>query len=209
MGIICGDTDGPIADIPICDGNEALNQIQKLILQKVFSSGSTKNTIADPTLLASWTPLLAATDNTKVVQTPYINAPDSSAGEARTFGGGNQTRNGITKIKGRNPSSFEGMFYEERQDTIEALKKYQDKTGMGIWIVDENGDIGCLADDVANPTTYYPIPIEALFIGDKAFGNFEDVDSNMISFELAPNWSDKFTVVRPSDFNALTDLATP
>lgn len=209
MGLICAN-DGVIDNVPLNDDcREALAQIQKAVFQKVFSTGTTKNAIADPTLLASWTPLLSAVDNTKVVQTPYLNAPVSEAGEARVFGGGNETRNGIEIIIGSDPSSFEAMFYDQKQNTIEALKTYREKSNVGVWLVDENGDIGCLADDLDTPTTYFPIPIQSFFVGDKKFGNYDEPDMNAIMWKFAQNWSDKFTVIRPTDFNALTDLVTP
>jgi hypothetical protein len=209
MGLICS-TSGALGNVPLnADCREALAQIQKTVIQKVFSSGTTLNTIADPTLLASWTPLLAATDNTKVVQTPYLNAPASEAGEARTFGGGNETRGGVELIIGSDPSSFEAMMYDQKQNTIEALKAYKEQPNIGVWFVDENGDIGCLADDLDTPTTYYPIPIQSFFVGDKKFGNYDEPDMNKIMWQMAADWSDKFTVVRPTDFNALTDLVTP
>lgn len=209
MGLICAN-DGVIDNVPLNnDCREALAQIQKAVFQKVFSAGTTKNTIANPTLLASWTPLLAATDNTKVVQTPYLNAPVSEAGEARVFGGGNETRNGIEVIIGSEPSSFEAMIYDAKQDTIEALKLYKSKQNIGVWLIDENGDIGCLADSLTTPTTYFPIPVQSLFIGDKKFGNYDEPDMNKIMWKMAANFSDKFTVVRPTDFNALTALVTP
>ena len=209
MGLIC-DTDSALENVPLNnDCREALAQIQKAVVQKVFSTGTTKNTIADPTLLASWTPLLAATDNTKVVQTPYLNAPVSEAGDARVFCGVNETRSGIELIIGRDPSTFEAVIYDAKQNTIEALKGYENKANIAVWLVDENGDIVCLADDLVTPNTYFPIPIQSFFVGDKKFGNYDEPDMNKLMWQMAANWSDKFTVVRPSNFNALTDLVTP
>lgn len=209
MGFIC-DTDTPINDVPLNDDcREALAQVQKVLLQKVFSAGVTKNTIADPTLLASFTPLLAAADNTKVVQTPYLNAPASEAGEPVFFGEGAETRDRTGIFLRNDPSTFEAMIYDSKQDTIEALKSYRQKGEIGVYLIDENGDIGCLADDVETPTTYFPIPVRAFYVGDKQLGQGEAPDMNKIGWKLKADWSDKFTVVRPTDFNALTDLVTP
>ena len=78
-----------INNIPLSDCPEDFGQIQKLILQRVFSSGTTKNKFSTlsgagaPDLLASWTPLLAAADGTKVVQTPFIQSPANEAGAKR------------------------------------------------------------------------------------------------------------------------------
>ena len=48
-----------------------------------------------------WTPLLSAADSTKIVVSPYIQAPTAEAGAARTFGGGNETLGGVEEIIGR------------------------------------------------------------------------------------------------------------
>lgn len=78
---------------------------------------------------------------------------------------------------------------------------------VGVWLIDENGNIGCLADNPAEPTKYMPIPIGKLFIGDKTFGGFESPDSNAIEWSFFPNWSDNFVIIKQSemDFNPLTD----
>lgn len=209
MALICTcPLDAAIVDVPLDACPESMGQIQKAVFQRVFSSGATKNTIADPTLLASWTPLLAAADGTKVVQSPYLQAPTTEPGAARTYGGGNETLGGIEINIGREPTNFTANILQSKQNTIKALKDLQCET-LGVWLVDENGMIGCLADDPAAPTTYYPIPIHSLFIGDKNFGGLENPDMNGISWKKMPNWSDNFVMVKPADFNALSDLVTP
>jgi len=209
MGIICAcPRDAALPDIPLDSCPESLGQIQKAIFQRVYSSGTTKNTIEDPTALASWTPLLAAADSTKVVQSPYLQAPTSEAGAARTYGGGNETLGGVELVIGKEPSTFTANVLRSKQSTIAALKALQCED-VGVFLVDENGQIGCLADDVETPTTYYPIPVQTLFVSDKSFGGLENPDMNMLSWSLSPDWSDKFVIVSPSDFNALTDLVTP
>ena len=74
-------------------------------------------------------------------------------------------------------------------------------------MIDENGNIGCLVDNVDEPTAYMPIPIGKLFVGDKKLGGFEEPDSNTIEWSFFPNWSDKFYIIKREtlDFNPLTD----
>lgn len=209
MGLFCNcPVAAAISDVPIDNCPESMGQIQKAVLQRVFSTGTTKNTIADPTLLASWTPLLAAGDGTKTVQTPYLQAPTTEPGAARTYGGGNETLGGIEIIIGREPTAFTANILRSKQNTIKALKDYQCEEA-GVYLIDEYGRIGCLADDPENPTTYYPIPVAGFFVGDKTLGGLEAPDMNGIQWKFFPNWSDNFVIVTPSDFNALTDLATP
>lgn len=213
MGLLCNCPAGAeLIDIPIGECPETLGQVQKVVFQRIFSTGSTKNSFviatADPRLKASWTPLLAASDGTKVVQSPYINAPTTEAGAAKTYGGGNETIGGIEIIVGREPTSFTGNIIRSAQKTIKALKSYMCEN-VGVYLVDEYGRIACLVDDVTTPTKNFPIPIQGLFVGDKSLGGLEAPDMNVISWKFFPNWSDNLVILAPTDFNALTDLATP
>lgn len=213
MSLLCNCPAGAaLADIPISECPESFGQVQKVIFQRIFSTGSTKNSFdaptSDPKLKASWTPLLAAADGTKVVQSPYIQAPTTEAGAAKTYGGGNETLGGIEIIIGREPTSFTGNILRSTQDTIAALKTFMCET-VGVYLVDEFGRIGALVDNRTTPTKYSPIPIQGLFVGDKSLGGLEAPDMNVVSWKFFPNWSDNLAILTPTDFNALTDLATP
>jgi len=201
-----------INNVPLSDCPEDFGQIQKLIFQRVFSTGTTKNKFviatSNPNLLASWTPLLAAADGTKVVQSPYIQSPANESGAKREYGGGNATLGGIPIVIGQEPGTFTAMILQSKQDTIKALKSYMCEN-VGVYFVDEYGKIGGLTDDIDTPVDFLPVPIRGLFVGDKKFGNLEEADSNAIEFMTLPNWSDNFHVVVPTDFNALTDLVNP
>lgn len=189
---------------------ETFGQIQKLIFQRLTKDTGEKNSFtitAAMTLLASWTPLLTAVDSTKVVVSPYIQAPTNEAGAARTFGGGNETLGGIEEIIGREPSPFTAVFRKIPQSVIKELKKIANEAGannLGVFLVDENGQMEAIQDETV-ATTFYPIPIRSLFIGDKSHGGLEAPDSNAISFSFLPNYSDNLKIVTP-EFNALTDL---
>lgn len=189
---------------------ENFGQIQKIAFQRL-TDGGTKNSFtstASINLKASWTAAKAKTDGTKIVISPYINNPQAEAGAARSVGGGNEGLGGVETIIGSEPTTFTAQFNGIPQATIVDLKKLMCEAvvnNLGVYLFNEAGQIGCL-QDAATATTYYPIPIQSLFIGDKVFGNFENVDTNAISFSLPPNWSDNFAVVTPSDFNPLTDI---
>lgn len=209
MGLLCSCPRGAaIGDVPIDNCPDDFGQIQKVIFQRLTDAAGTRNTIADPTLLASWTPLLAAADGTKVVQSPYLSAPTTEPGAVRTYGGGNETLGGIELNVGREPTNFSANILRNHQKTIEALKEYQCEN-VGVYLIDEYGRIGADSDDATTPTTYYPIPVAGLFVGDKSFGGLESPDINQIMWKFLPNWSDKFNISVPTDFNALTDLVTP
>lgn len=189
---------------------ESFGQIQKVAFQRLFKSDNTKNSFTSEKpigTLASWTTLLTAKDGTKIVVSPYIEAPTAKAGEALTFGGGNETLGGIEEIIGRNPTSFTAVIRKQPQSVIKALKEMQCESwadNLGIYLFDENGAIGAIKDETTEGT-YYPIPIRSLFVGDKTLGGLEAPDSNAIQWQFKPNWSDDLAIVE-ADFNPLTDL---
>lgn len=191
---------------------ESFGQIQKVAFQRLHDRTGRKNSFAKTggiEVKASWTRLLSAIDDTKVVVSPYIQAPTAEAGAPRTFGGGNETLGGIEEIIGREPTSFTAVMRKMPQSLIKALKDLQcesDSQNLGVYLFDENGAIGALQGLNATETAYYPIPIRSLFIGDKTLGGLEAPDSNAIQWTFLPNWSDDLTIIVPKDFNPLTDL---
>lgn len=199
-----------LPDIPAVKCPENFGQIQKVAFQRLTTDAGAKNSFTSAaaiTLLASWTPKLSAADSTKIVVSPYIQAPTAEAGAARTFGGGNETLGGVEEIIGREPTPFTGVIRKTAQAVIKAMKELQCESygdNLGIFLFAENGAIGAIEDE-ATPGTYYPIPIRSLFIGDKTLGGLEAPDSNAISWSFLPNWSDNLAIVAP-DFNPLTDL---
>lgn len=207
MGLVCDCPLGAsLPDVPLFDCPDSFGQIQKVIFQRIFAADGTKNSITDPTKKASWTPLLEAEDATKIVVSPYITAPSTEPGAARTYGGGNETLGGIEINIGREPTPFSGTLLQEHQSTVAALKKLQCEGSLGVFLVDINGEIGMIADNPDEPTKYMPIPIYGLFVGDKSLGGLEAPDTNSISWKFMPNWSDNLVRVKPEDFNPLTDL---
>lgn len=198
-------------DIPVSNCPESFGQIQKVAFQRLYKSTGEKNsftTTAGIGKKASWTPLLSADDDTKIVISPYIQAPTAEAGAARTFGGGNETLGGVEEIVGREPTPFTGVMRKLPQKIIKALKELQCESwgdNLGVYLFDENGAIGAI-QDAKTATTHYPIPIRSLFIGDKTLGGYEAPDSNNIQWAFLPNWSDDLAIIVPEDFNPLTDL---
>lgn len=210
MGLNCGCPAGAhLADLEIAECKESMGQVQKVVFQRVYKTPGELNAVTEPTNRASFIALLSAADSTKMIVTPYIQGPTSEPGAARTFGGGNQTLGGIEITIGREPTTFSATIYQESQKTIAIMKQYMCEN-VGVWLIDENGNIGCLADgpSKSKPTKYMPIPIGKLFIGDKKLGGFEEPDSNTIEWSFFPNWSDNFYIIKREtlDFNPLTDL---
>lgn len=210
MGMNCGCPAGAhLADLSIAECKESLGQIQKVIIQRKYQSAGLLNKISatDIKTKTAMAGLAAAADGTKIIISPYIQNPTTTPGEARTFGGGNATLGGIEIVIGREPTTFEGIIYQESQQTIKSMKSYSCEE-IGVYLIDENGNIGAIADDPASPANYSPIPIRSFFVGDKNLGGYEEPDSNAIRWSFLPNWSDNLVIIKQSelDYNPLTDL---
>ena len=199
-----------LATIPNVKCPESFGQIQKVAFQRLLSDAGAKNSFTTTkgiTLLASWTALMEAADSTKIVVSPYIQAPTAEGGAPRTFGGGNETLGGVEEIVGREATPFTGVLRKIPQAVIKVMKQLECESyagNLGVYLFDENGAIGAI-EDAGTAGTYYPIPIRSLFIGDKTLGGFEAPDSNAIQWSFLPNWSDDLAIVTP-EFNPLTDL---
>ena len=201
-----------LTTIPKVTCPENFGQIQKVAFQRLVKADGTKNSFTSTAaigLLASWTALLAATDGSKIVVSPYINAPADSGGDARKTSGGNDDLGGIAEVLGGNPVVFDGQLRSVPQSVIKAMKELQCEANagnLGVFLFDENGKIEAIQDQTT-ATTYYPIPIRGLFIGSKIHGNFDAKDMNPIQWEYPDNYSDNLAIIKPTDFNPLTDLA--
>lgn len=203
-----------IPTIPVANCVESFGQIQKVAFQRLVKENGTKNAFdssselkKDIKNLVSWTSFISANDSTKIAISPYIQAPTAEGGAPRTYGGGNDTLGGVEEIIGREVTPFTGVIRKSPQNIIKALKELQCESwadNLGVFLFDENGAIGAIKD-TAVATKFYPIPIRALFIGDKTLGGLEAPDSNAIQWSFLPNWSDDLVIIAPG-FNPLTDL---
>ena len=196
-----------IASVPNASCPQDFGQIQKIIFQRIFSSGTTKNSMtqANAKLLATWTALFSATAGTKAVITPYVEAPTADGGDAIAFGGGNDTVGGVTKVIGRNPVNMTFALRQIDQSIAKALKALMCEN-VGVYLINGDGQIMGISDHASTPK-FFPIPITSLFVGDLRLNGLDTPDENALSFSFQPNWSDDAVVITPSDFNPLTDLA--
>lgn len=200
-----------LTTIPSAGCPESFGQIQKIAFQRLRKADGTKNSFtstASILLKASWTARMAANDGSKIVISPYVQAPTNEAGSPRTFGGGNETLGGVEIVIGREPTTFSAVIRSTSQTVIKAMKALQCEAqadNLGVFLIDENGAVECIKDESA-ANTFYPIPIRSLFVGDKSHGGLEAPDSNAIQFSFLPNYSDNLSIQVPTDFNPLTDL---
>ena len=173
-------------------------QVQKVAFTRVGNLFGDANPITD---LASWTAFLAAEDSTKIVVTPYVEAPTMEGGDEKTFGGGNTTLDGIIMVLGSQPIRMSFALRNYPQTIISALKILTKIRDLGVFLFNDNGGIICLQEG----GTYLPIPIRALFVGDLILSGRTQPDRNTMKFSFKSNYSDKLVVVKP-DFSPINDL---
>ena len=195
-----------LPSVPNASCPQDFGQVQKIIFQRIFKTAGTKNSFTQSASikeLASWSALFSASDGTKCVITPYVEAPTSDGGDAITFGGGNDTVGGTTKVIGRNPVNMSFVMRQMTQDVIKALKGLQCEDELGVYLVNGDGQILAIS---SKDNEYTPIPIRSLFVSDLKLMGLDNPDENALSFSFLPNWSDDAKVVTP-EFNPLTDLS--
>ena len=206
-----------LTTIPAATCAESFGQIQKVAFMRLKKADGTINSFVDGAgtgidKKAAWTAKMALTDGGKAVISPYIQAPTQDGGDARTFGGGNETLGGVEMVIGRNPMNFSGVMRGVPQSIIKVMKSLQCEAqgdNLGVILFDENGNIEAIkkvTTGTPDVVEYLPIPIRSLFIGDKVHGGLEAPDNNAISWKFLPNYSDDLGIVQPDDFNPLTDL---
>ena len=156
--------------------------------------------------LANWQVRMTAADSTKIVISPYIYSPTQESGAARTFGGGNDSLNGVEEIIGREPSTFSASLRNIPQSIAKVLKTLQCEN-VGVYLMDGNGNVEALGIvDENNNEWIMPIPIKAFFVGDKTHGGIDAPDANVIQWSFVPNYSDNIKIFTIDTFNVLSDL---
>lgn len=198
-----------LPDIPCVECPERFGQIQKVAFQRLTADDGTKNgfpksggndTITD---LANWQSAMTAADSTKIVISPYIYSPTQESGAPRTFGGGNDSLNGVEEIIGRELSAFTASVRNCPQSVISALKQMQCEGSLGVYLFDQYGNVECIVNENGNA---YPIPIKSFFVGDKVHGGIDAPDTNVIQWSFVKNYSDDLHIFILETFNPLSDL---
>ena len=148
MSLICQcPAAAAIATIPNVTCPENFGQIQKVAFQRLRKADGSANKFtseASILLKASWAALMTAADGSKVVISPYINAPADSGGDARLTSGGNDDLGGIPTVLGGNPVQFAGSLRSIPQSVIKTMKELECEVAagnLGVFLFDENGKI--------------------------------------------------------------------
>jgi len=174
--------------------NADFGQIQKLVFWRL---GQTIASVATAIIQTTWDVLLIATGDTKAVVSPFVTNPDIPAGDPREFGGGNETRWGAPHRKGGQSPALTFTMLAEDQDVIVLMKALRCEN-LEVLFINEANQL--IYSDSGSAVAGFPIVPNSLFVGDKKIGGFDEVDSNILQFNLQPNWSDTLEISGATDF---------
>lgn len=187
---------------------ENLGQIQRFLFQRAgFVFDTEADPVTDIMLLASWTPLFAAVNATKVVSTPYVENFVIPRTEAVTEGGGdNSTLDGVEIIVGANAVRGIGQIAETPSNIIMQVRKLMCEPDLVVFMLNQWGQIigrnqlpGTPGQEVIG------IPVRSLFTSDSDNNGLNTRDKADFSFGLEYGWRDNLAVITPA-FNAKTLL---
>jgi hypothetical protein len=173
------------------------SQIQKLIF---WRRGNEIADVAALILSATWSALKAATDSTKAVVSPFIEAPTFEIGDFVEEGSGNEVRDGIPHIKGSGNTKFTCKVYSPSSAILREFKELECET-LDVIFVNENGHFVHHVDLAADVQGFQVVN---LGVKDRMIGGYQASDYFDIVFYLRPNWSDYLTITDPTaNFSAL------
>jgi hypothetical protein len=184
---------------PTCPEN--LGQIVRFIFQRQgqFIAATT----AAAKLLATYTPLTIAVDDTKIQFTPGLfEGLVIPPGEAITEGGDdNSTPLGRKLVVGAGTISVEAMLRNVQSAAIAAMRAFGCED-LSISFINEFGEIAyqtiTAGVDVGKLQGF---PVHAFFIGDKGAEGKNTQDKAKLTFGLDAGWRDNIVLVKPTDFD--------
>ena len=183
-----------LPDMPNMGCSVKYGQIQKIAFQRIG------HPLSDIREKSAWTAALASTSVDKIVVTPYVESPEPDGGDERTFGSGNEVRDGIEYVMGINPVKMTFQLRNYQQRVIRAMKHLTTFQDLGVYFFTQNGIIA-----MKDGSNYVPIPIRAMFVGDLLMHGLAQPDRNILSFRFKANYSDYLEVVVPN-FNPIEEL---
>jgi hypothetical protein len=156
---------------------------------------------------ATWTPLLAASNDTKIIISPYVSNFVIPRGEVLKEGGNdNTTLNGIPRLNGLSAVSCTGELQDIESAVAEALRALASESAImagltNLWMYMFNR-FGQIITDI-DSTNCPGIPVYNVCAGDTGTEGLNKSNINNLTFDLAPGWSRKVKMFTPS-FNPLT-----
>ena len=192
--------------IPSQSCPEVWDQIIRLMIQRKQSTSSF--TTASLLLSATWTPLFAASDNTKIIKSPLLPNVVIPRGELLKEGGNdNTTINGIPKLNGQAFVPVTLELHNADKDVRAALSLLSSESAIApgftnLWAYFVNRYDQVIG--IVNGSNVDGIPIYNFAVGDMGTEGFAKQNIANISFDLAPGWSKNAKLYTPTDISLTT-----
>lgn len=191
----------PNSELTIIPETECYFNIKQI--QKVFFQRSGNQHLF--TSLVFFQSLVDATDNTKLVMSPYIGGePTISAGELIAIGGDNSTKDGIELISGTKPTTFICKFRNLTPEQEIAFKLLMCEKNLTAYFVNQDGQM--FGETVGG--LYKGFNIFGFSFSDRGNNGRSTKDYFTLKFQMVACWSSKL-IKLSTNFNALTDLVEP
>lgn len=193
-----------IADLTPVTCQEHFGQITKIVFQRIGTPFPDEGGVGGIGLLASWTPLKIAADSTKVQVAPFqenfvipISEPIEEGGDD------NSTTFGVSVILGNGQIKAEGGYRGIGATSLLELKQFVSESAvygqLGVYLINEHGKI--IANNLTG-TEFSPFPVSGYYISSIGSEGFNTHNKVKFSFNMRANWSDKFKIITPADFDA-------
>lgn len=185
--------------IPKATCPENIGQIQKIIFQRpgfVFDSSDD----SDYTLLASWTPLLTAVDDTKIVVTPWLENVIIPQSEPITEGGGdNTTLNGRAINVGETNPLMTGNYRMIQSAIVDAMKALGCED-LVMYFINEFDQL--VVKNVSSPLSplvkVTGIPCFGAFFSDLGNEGKNTQDKGNFSIGMDYGWRSNIVIAKPA-----------
>jgi hypothetical protein len=190
-----------LEDIPDFECAFRFDQVQRFFFQRLQAVSSF--TAATIILGATWTPLLAAEDDTKIVKTPRLANVIIPPGEILKEGGNdNTTLDGIPRLNGRGFSPVTIDLLDMTPAILSGIRALANESvgasNIILRMVNRFGQIISHSDGDG-------IPVYNIMVGDIGTEGFGKPNVARLTFDLPPGWSDNVQMFVPTPpFNPLT-----
>lgn len=194
-----------IGDIDANNCQNHFGQIVRVVFQRLGTPFADDTAIGT---LATWTPLLAAVDATKVQPTPLFENFVIPGGEAITEGGDdNSTLFGQQIVVGKGmvvpTGNFRGLSTAVKKQLDAYIAEASVYGNVGVYMVNEHSQF--IANNLTG-TELSPFPITSWFIGDVDNQGFNTHNKNSFLWNFKGGWSDNYKIVDAIDFDPLIEL---
>jgi hypothetical protein len=195
-----------LATVPTQACPERWDQIVRLLLMR--KQASALFTTTSILVVATWTPLLTASDGTKVIRTPLLSNMVIPPGELLKEGGNdNTTINGIPRLNGRGHVGVTNQLQDVQASTRAALRALASESALQPGFTNLEAVLvnrfGQLIVDNRSGSNLWGFPLYNFIVGDVGTEGFAKSNIANMSFDLAPGWSDNAKVFTPTDFNPM------